>query len=177
MPLPDPSVRASPSPPVSAPPPAWTNSTATSIASSAMANRREGQIWEAADFIVDHALTNVVPIFNCNELAQSRLGFAPAMLPGPGRQTRSIRLHRPHHRWPRPRANQQALNEMHVIQNGHRPLAIVARTVKGWGPPHEQGMGKHGTPVKKDAASRVPCRTRCTPPKTLASRITNSTAK
>src|SRR5687767_290783 len=32
---------------------------------------REGQIWEAADFIVDHALTNVVLIFNCNELAQS----------------------------------------------------------------------------------------------------------
>src|SRR6266480_4656113 len=32
---------------------------------------REGQIWEAADFIVDHALTNVIPIFNCNELAQS----------------------------------------------------------------------------------------------------------
>src|SRR5687767_10322657 len=32
---------------------------------------REGQIWEAADFIVDHALTNVVPIFNCNRLAQS----------------------------------------------------------------------------------------------------------
>ncbi|MDB5291136.1 MAG: Transketolase central region, partial [Phycisphaerales bacterium] len=25
---------------------------------------REGQIWEAADFIVDHALTNVIPIFN-----------------------------------------------------------------------------------------------------------------
>ena len=32
---------------------------------------REGQIWEAADFLVDRALTNVVPIFNCNELAQS----------------------------------------------------------------------------------------------------------
>src|SRR5580698_8478948 len=32
---------------------------------------REGQIWEAADFVVDHALTNVIPIFNCNELAQS----------------------------------------------------------------------------------------------------------
>src|SRR3954464_2318167 len=32
---------------------------------------REGQIWEAMDFIADHALTNVVPIFNCNELAQS----------------------------------------------------------------------------------------------------------
>src|SRR4051794_3970619 len=32
---------------------------------------REGQIWEALDFIVDHALTNCIPIFNCNELAQS----------------------------------------------------------------------------------------------------------
>src|SRR5688500_8555642 len=32
---------------------------------------REGQIWEAMDFLADHALTNVVPIFNCNELAQS----------------------------------------------------------------------------------------------------------
>src|ERR671915_1532090 len=32
---------------------------------------REGQIWEAVDFIVEHALTNVIPIFNCNRLAQS----------------------------------------------------------------------------------------------------------
>src|SRR5438045_4237682 len=32
---------------------------------------REGQIWEAADFVVDHALTNVIPIFNCNELGCS----------------------------------------------------------------------------------------------------------
>jgi transketolase len=32
---------------------------------------REGQIWEAMDFVVDHGLTNCVPIFNCNELAQS----------------------------------------------------------------------------------------------------------
>src|SRR6476469_7443174 len=32
---------------------------------------RQGQIWEAADFLADHALTNVVAIFNCNELAQS----------------------------------------------------------------------------------------------------------
>src|SRR2546423_5299976 len=32
---------------------------------------REGQIWEAMDFIADQALTNVIPIFNCNELAQS----------------------------------------------------------------------------------------------------------
>src|SRR5947207_7259307 len=32
---------------------------------------REGQIWEALDFVVDHELTNCIPIFNANELAQS----------------------------------------------------------------------------------------------------------
>ncbi len=48
----------------------------------------------------------------------------------------------------------EALSELHVVQNGQRPLAIVARTVKGWGAPHEQGMGKHGTPVKKDKLPR-----------------------
>ena len=32
---------------------------------------REGQIWEAMDFIADHALTNCVPIVNCNALAPS----------------------------------------------------------------------------------------------------------
>ena len=32
---------------------------------------REGQIWEAMDFIADHALTGVVAIFNCNTLGQS----------------------------------------------------------------------------------------------------------
>ena len=32
---------------------------------------REGQIWEAIDFIMDHKLSNVVPIFNCNSYAQA----------------------------------------------------------------------------------------------------------
>ena len=32
---------------------------------------REGQIWEAMDFITDQKLANVVAIFNCNRLGQS----------------------------------------------------------------------------------------------------------
>jgi transketolase len=32
---------------------------------------REGQIAEALDFIVDHGLNNVLPIFNCNEFGQA----------------------------------------------------------------------------------------------------------
>ena len=116
---------------------------------------REGQIWEAADFIVDHALTNVIPIFNCNELAQSDYvspqqsyqGLADK-LEAFGFFVRQVDGHDPHD-------IQDALNELRVVQNGQRPLAIVARTVKGWGAPAEQGMGKHGTPVKKDKMGEV----------------------
>ena len=32
---------------------------------------REGQIWEAVDFLMDHHLTAVCPIFNCNAYGQS----------------------------------------------------------------------------------------------------------
>jgi transketolase len=116
---------------------------------------REGQIWEAADYIVDHALTNVIPIFNCNELAQSDwvspqqsyMGLADK-LKAFGFLVRTIDGHDPHQ-------IDDALGELHVVQNGQRPMAIVARTVKGWGAPHEQGMGKHGTPVKKDQLPEI----------------------
>jgi transketolase len=116
---------------------------------------REGQIWEAADFIVDHALTNVVPIFNCNELAQSDWVSPQQSFQGLadklhafGFIVRIIDGHDPHE-------IKDALSELPVVKNGQRPLAIVARTVKGWGAPHEQGMGKHGTPVKKDQLPEI----------------------
>jgi transketolase len=116
---------------------------------------REGQIWEAADFVVDHALTNVVAIFNCNELAQSDW-VSPQQsyqgltekLEAYGFIVRPINGHDP-------RAIREALIELNVVQNGQRPLAIVARTIKGWGAPDEQGMGKHGTPVKKDKLGEI----------------------
>jgi transketolase len=116
---------------------------------------REGQIWEALDFIVDHSLTNVIPIFNCNELAQSdwvspqqsaetltkkleAFGYVVAVINGHD-----------------PEEISAAFNRLHVIQNGTRPLAVVAHTVKGWGAAAEQGMGKHGTPVKKDKMAEI----------------------
>ncbi|HYE21622.1 MAG TPA: transketolase [Tepidisphaeraceae bacterium] len=111
---------------------------------------REGQIWEAMDFIADHALTNCVPIFNCNELAQSdwvspqqSYQSIAAKCEAYGFVARVIDGHDP-------AEIGKALNELHVIRNGHRPLAIIARTIKGWGSPAEQGMGHHGTAVKKD---------------------------
>ncbi|HEX2973310.1 MAG TPA: transketolase, partial [Tepidisphaeraceae bacterium] len=116
---------------------------------------REGQIWGAMDFIADHALTNVIPIFNCNELAQSdwvspqqsadvlarkaeAFGFIIAIVDGHD-----------------PRDISNAFSKLHVIQNGTRPLCLIAKTVKGWGASVEQGTGKHGTPVKKDRLNDV----------------------
>src|SRR5262249_5250267 len=32
---------------------------------------REGQIGEALDYLMDHSVTNVLPIFNCNEYGQA----------------------------------------------------------------------------------------------------------
>jgi transketolase len=116
---------------------------------------REGQIWEAVDFIADHAYTHVVPIFNCNELAQSdwvspqqSFETVAAKLSAYGFIVRVINGHDP-------LEIKEALGELPVVQNGHRPLAIVARTIKGWGAHSEQGMGKHGTPVKKDKLPEV----------------------
>src|SRR4051794_32289397 len=116
---------------------------------------REGQIWEAMDFVADHALTNVIPIFNCNELAQSdwvspqqSADTLAKKAEAFGFITRIINGHDPEQ-------ISKAFSELHVIKNGNRPFCIVARTVKGWGASDEQGTGKHGTPVKKDKMPEV----------------------
>ena len=116
---------------------------------------REGQIWEAVDFIVEHGLTNVISIFNCNALAQSdwvstqqSAEVTARKLEAYGCIVRTIDGHDPYE-------IKKAFDELHVVQNGNRPLAIVAQTVKGWGSLSEQGMGKHGTPVKKDKMDQI----------------------
>jgi len=112
---------------------------------------REGQIWEAADFVVDHALTNVIPIFNCNDLAQSDYvspqqsyqGLA-AKLAAFGFIVRIIDGHKP-------TEINNALNELHVVQNGQRPLAIVARTVKaGARLMNRHGQARHAGQERQD---------------------------
>lgn len=110
---------------------------------------REGQIWEAMDFIADHGLTNVVAIFNCNTLGQSDF-VADAQ------------------HWQELQRKAEAFNWTAVAIDGHdpsqiedtlrrqselgagKPLCVVARTVKGWGVPSLAGMGHHGTPVTQD---------------------------
>ena len=111
----------------------------------------EGQIWEALDFCADHRLGGMVAIFNCNTLGQSDYVSSAqdwehlaAKAAAFGARTEIIDGHDP-------AAIERALR----IEEDQRPLAVIARTVKGWGVPSLGGPGHHGTPVKAEALAGV----------------------
>ncbi|MEM9166859.1 MAG: transketolase [Planctomycetota bacterium] len=117
---------------------------------------REGQVAEALDHIVERGLTNVLPIFNCNEFGQAdRVGSQQspekltAKLSACGFEVLNIDGHSP-----------SAIKEAFDVFEGRSggdgaPLAVVARTVKGWGTPSIQGGGWHGKPPTGDALTRA----------------------
>ncbi|MCK4276229.1 MAG: transketolase, partial [Phycisphaerae bacterium] len=107
---------------------------------------REGQVWEALDFIIDHKLTSVRAIFNCNgqaqsdyvsqqqspdELARKLEAFGYQVIPIDG------------HNW-------DDLLRALTAEAMDKPIAIVARTVKGWGVTELQKPTYHGKPLKED---------------------------
>jgi len=105
---------------------------------------REGQIWEALDFIVDHRLTNVLPIFNANGQGQadrvSPQQSADALvrkLTAFGFEVRDVDGH-----------NVDQIDAALARPAGQRPVAIVARTIKGWGVKALQEKGNHGKPLE-----------------------------
>lgn len=113
---------------------------------------REGQVWEAIDFIVDYGLNAVCPIFNCNGYGQSdpvsrqqSPEVITAKLRGAGFDVAVIDGHDPV-------AVRNALLEHahHAGDADARPFAIVAETVKGWGFVKAAGDGLHGKPLTGD---------------------------
>jgi transketolase len=107
---------------------------------------REGQIAEALDFIVDQKLTSVRAIFNCNGQGQSdyvsHQQSAEALtrkLEAYGFEVRTIDGHDWEQIFP-------------ALQNppGDRPVAIIARTVKGWGVKEFLGGNYHGKTLKAE---------------------------
>ena len=101
---------------------------------------REGQISEALDFIVDHKLTPVRVIFNCNGQAQSdyvspqqSAQTLAAKLEAFGFEVKSIDGH-----------NWDEVFAALTAEPADKPLAIVARTVKGWGVTELQQHTYHG---------------------------------
>lgn len=110
---------------------------------------REGQIWEAVDFLADYRLNEVCPIFNCNGYGQSDTVSAQqfpavtaAKLAAAGFDVRVIDGHDPD-------AIRQALEEhvAHVGDVQRRPFAIVAKTKKAWGFSSVMSGSVHGKAV------------------------------
>jgi len=107
---------------------------------------REGQIWEALDFIVDHNLTAVRAIFNCNGQGQSdyvsrqqSAELLATKLDAFGLEVKII----DGHKW-------DEVFEALSAEASDRPLAVVAKTVKGWGVKELQKHTYHGKPLKED---------------------------
>jgi len=105
---------------------------------------REGQVWEAFDFIIDHRLNNVCAVFSCNGQGQAdkvsdqqsaeRLTAKAAAF---GWDVVNVDGHDP-----------DSLSAAFArVGKSERPLAIAARTVKGWGVDSMQHENLHGKPI------------------------------
>lgn len=117
---------------------------------------REGQVAEAMDIIIERNLNNVLPIFNCNEFGQAdRVSEQQspeklkAKLEAFGFDVTVIDGHAP----------EQIVKAFDAFAdrstgNG-APMAIVAKTVKGWGAPSIQGGGWHGKPPTGEALEKA----------------------
>jgi len=113
---------------------------------------REGQVSEALDFLIDYDLKAVCPIFNCNGHGQAeevspqqsveRLG---AKLQASGFDARLIDGHDPLAIRDALEAHAGSLNDPN-----RRPVAIVARTVKGWGFTGVLASDVHGKSVDEN---------------------------
>lgn len=118
---------------------------------------REGQVSEALDFIIDHKLTNICAIFNCNQYGQAgRVSGQQSpevlthKLQAYGFEVVDIDGHAP-------AQIKDALDRFMAVSGDEnsKPIAIVARTVKGWGAPSMQGGGWHGKPTTGDALQKA----------------------
>jgi transketolase len=112
---------------------------------------REGQVWEAVDFIVDHKLTACRAIFNANGQAQSdyvspqqSAETLAAKLTAYGMDVRTIDGH-----------NWDEVFEALSAEPGEKPIAIVAKTVKGWGVEEFQQSNYHGKPLKTEQVEQA----------------------
>ncbi|MBN2445094.1 MAG: transketolase [Phycisphaerae bacterium] len=105
---------------------------------------REGQIWEAVDFIADHKLTNVCAVFNANGQGQADYVSVQQSAETIAAKLRAFNWDVIEIDGHDPAAITQAFD--HVGQT-QKPLAIVAKTVKGWGVDQLLNGNWHGKPL------------------------------
>ncbi len=113
---------------------------------------REGQVWEAADFIVDEKLHNVCAVFSCN-------GHGQADAVSPQQSADSIASKATAFNWEVIRVNGHDPKELtkafERAKSVDRPVAVVATTVKGWGVDLMIGKNYHGKPLSSDELERA----------------------
>jgi transketolase len=113
---------------------------------------REGQIWEAADFIVDNHLTNLCLIVNCNGQAQADYVS--------NQQSHKV-LTEKFHAFGFEVVNIDGHNVDEVVNtlartgNTGKPYVIVAETKKGWGVDDLKEKSNHGKALSKDKAEKA----------------------
>ncbi len=105
---------------------------------------REGQVWEAADFIADFGLSSVCAVFSCNGHGQAGPVSAQQSADAIGRKMSAFG-------WDVIAADGHDPVELHnafeQAKRAKRPTAIVATTVKGWGVEMMLGKNYHGKPL------------------------------
>jgi len=117
---------------------------------------REGQITEALDYIIDRKLTAVLPIFNCNEYGQAdrvskqqSAKTIAAKLTAANFKVVEIDGHSPSE-------IKAAMDEFAKLAGTDAmPMAVVARTVKGWGTTVLTGAGWHGKPAEGEVLKKA----------------------
>ncbi len=118
---------------------------------------REGQIAEALDHIIERRLANVLPIFNCNGFGQAGRVSAQQSPEALERKLKAygytVRVIDGHD----PAALKEAFEAFAALQEDESaaPMAVVARTVKGWGSPTVQTGNWHGKPARGDSLTRA----------------------
>ncbi len=118
---------------------------------------REGQVSEALDYLIDAKLNSVLPIFNCNGFGQAdrvseqqSVAKLKAKLEAAGFRVEEIDGHEP-------KQIKAALDKFcaQSASTSAQPMAIVAKTVKGWGSQAMHGNGWHGKPATGDQLQKA----------------------
>ncbi len=105
---------------------------------------REGQVWEAMDFIVDHKLTNVCAVFSCN--GEGQAGKVSNQQSADAVAAKATAFN-----WEVIRVDGHDPAELSSafdrVKKASRPTAIIAKTVKGWGVDSMLNSNFHGKPM------------------------------
>ncbi|HUU92003.1 MAG TPA: transketolase [Phycisphaerae bacterium] len=110
---------------------------------------REGQIWEALDFLAEHSLTNVRVVINCNKMGQSDYVSRQQSAEVLAAKVEAYGLHAEVIDGHDPDAISKALS---LAPPEGKPVVVIARTTKGWGVSELQQVGYHGKPLTQEQA-------------------------